>query len=239
MARRPTEPAANPARGVALVVVAVLVGLFLLRNGLDTSETVAPTNSDRGSDVGTTDSAGADNTTSTTLGLRSPPDVPTIVLNGSGVAGAAKKYSTALLNKGYALTKADGDNATVKPATTQVLYTPGFEKEAAAVALLIGAPSAGVAPVGTTLPGTRWGPTSSSYSAPTSGPRLLRPDPAGTSGPPTVAVGQLTRVTRTVTAYPIVASTGAASTPSGGWTWASICPRDHERDRRIAPSARS
>ena len=157
MARRPTEPAANPARGVALVVVAVLVGLFLLRNGLDTSETVAPTRSDQGSDVGTTDGDATDDTTTSTLGLRLPSEVPTIVLNGSGVTGAAKKYSTALLNKGYSLTNPDGGNATTKPATTQVLYTPGFEKEAAAVALLIGAPSTGVAAVGTTLPGTTAG----------------------------------------------------------------------------------
>ena len=38
-----------------------------------------------------------------------------------------------------------------------MLYTPGFEKEAAAVALLIEAPSTGVGPVGTTLPGTTAG----------------------------------------------------------------------------------
>lgn len=156
MARRPNESTANPARGAALVVVAVLIGLFLLRNGLDTSETVAPTTSDGGSDLGATDDT-ADDTTTTTLGLRDPAQVPTIVLNGSGVTGAAKKYSLALKNKGYALTKEDGDNAIPRPATTEVLYTPGFDKEAAAVALLIGAPSAGVAPVGTTLPGSTVG----------------------------------------------------------------------------------
>ena len=38
--RRPAEPTANPARGAALVVVAVVIGLFLLRNGLDTSEAI-------------------------------------------------------------------------------------------------------------------------------------------------------------------------------------------------------
>ena len=41
--RRPAEPAANPARGAALVVVAVLIGLVLLRNGLDTSEAITTT----------------------------------------------------------------------------------------------------------------------------------------------------------------------------------------------------
>jgi hypothetical protein len=159
--RRPTEPTANPARGVILVVVAVLIGLFLLRNGIDTTVTTSgPTGADGGSstDAGTdgTDS-GTDGTTPSTVGLRSPADVPTIVLNGSGVSGAAKKYSTALLNKGYNLTNPDGDNATNAVEATQVLYSPDFEQEAAAVAIAIGAPSTSVQALGTTTPGTTAG----------------------------------------------------------------------------------
>ena len=161
--RRPTEPTANPARGIALVVVAVLIGLFLLRNGIDTTvSTSGPTGSDgsgASTDGDTGTDAGTDGTTSSTLiGLRSPGEVPTIVLNASGVAGAAKKYSTALLNKGYTnLTNPNGDNATNGATTTQVLYTAGFEQEAAAVALAIGAPSSSVAALGTTTPGTTAG----------------------------------------------------------------------------------
>jgi hypothetical protein len=158
--RRPTETTANPARGAALVVAAVLVGLFLLRHGLDTSETTVSTATDQGTDVGSTDSSSTDGSTdgtSSTIGLRDPADVPTIVLNGSGVKGAAKKYSTTLANKGYTLTNPEGDNAIPKPATTQVLYAPGFEREAAAVAVAIGAPPTGVAALGTTLPGSTVG----------------------------------------------------------------------------------
>jgi hypothetical protein len=155
--RRPTEQTANPARGAALVVVAVLIGLVLLRHGLDTSETVVPTTPSGTTDGATTGgaTAGAGSTTSTVAGaVRPPAQVPTIVLNGSGVKGAAKKYSDALAANGYDLTSPTGGNSTSNVTATQVLYSPGFAKEAAAVATAIGAPQTAVAALGTTLPGT-------------------------------------------------------------------------------------
>ena len=100
--RRPAEPTVNPARGAALVVVAVVIGLFLLREGLDTSEAVTANSSDEGSDSSdSSDSSdgtdeGDDGTTSTTLATRPPGEVPTIVLNDSGMAGAAGTYSDVL-----------------------------------------------------------------------------------------------------------------------------------------------
>lgn len=162
--RRPTEATANPARGAALVVAAVLVGLFLLRNGLDTSETITTkpdsssstaTGGDSSTD-GTTADAGTTGTDST-VAVRAPGQVPTIVLNGSGVKGAAGKYSTFLAAAGYDLTNPDGANATADVAATQILYAPGFDREAAALATLIGAPTTAVVPLGTTLPGTTAG----------------------------------------------------------------------------------
>ncbi len=161
MARRPTEPTANPARGAALVVVAVLIGLFLLRNGLDTSETVvaSPDSStdgrDSAADAGTDESTDEGTDTSSTIAARTPGEVPTIVLNGSGVSGAAKRYSDALAARGYLLTNPTGANATTNASVSQVLYAPGFEAEAAAVAVAIGAPPTVVpGPLGTTQPGT-------------------------------------------------------------------------------------
>lgn len=138
--RRPTEPTINPARGAALVVVAVLVGLVLLRNGLDTSEVVT---SSRGSDKAdeSTDE-GTDGTaeeTTTTLAERTPAEVTVIVLNGTSVSGAAGKYSTAIGTAGYQMLE-PGDSS-LKVPTTQVFFTPGFEREAAAVALAAGAPA--------------------------------------------------------------------------------------------------
>lgn len=157
--RRPAEPTANPARGAALVVVAVVIGLFLLRNGLDTSEAVTSTRgTDRSSSDGTDDSGtdGTDGTTTTTVPARQPAEVPTIVLNDSGVAGAAGKYSQALAAAGYQLTNPEGANADAPgdAATTIVYFAPGFETDAAAVATVIGAAEAIVPlPLPTTPPG--------------------------------------------------------------------------------------
>lgn len=159
--RRPTEPTANPARGAILVVAAVVIGLVLLRNGLDTSETFTPSTTDGSStegDDGSTDSAAVDAGTDDTVGtsVRQPNQVATIVLNDSGVTGAAGRYSDFLANLGYTLTNAAGDTSTLPgdaPAT-RVLYQPTFEAEAAAVAAAIGAPATAAQPLGTTLPGT-------------------------------------------------------------------------------------
>jgi len=165
--RRPTEPTVNPARGAALVVVAVLVGLFLLRNGLDTSEVVTASRddsstdgSDAGDDEGTDEAAdeGAtdEGTTETTVAARTPDQVPTIVLNGSGVSGAAGNYSEVLAAAGYQLTNPTGGNVDEgkNVPTTQILFAEGFELEAMAVAAAIGAPNIVPAPLGDTPPGT-------------------------------------------------------------------------------------
>ena len=161
--RRPAEPAANPARGAALVVVAVVIGLFLLRNGLDTSEAVtsdggrgsdSSDSADGGDDEGTDE--GTDGTTTTAPTARPVGEVPTIVLYDSGVAGAAGKYSEALASAGYQLTNPDGANADADgdAAVTLVYFAPDFEVEAAAVALAIGAPASVVpAALPTTPPG--------------------------------------------------------------------------------------
>lgn len=156
--RRPTEPTANPARGAVLVVVAVVIGLFLLRNGIDSSTTVRSDGSDgaaatdAGTDDGATDDAA---TTSTTAAVRTPAEVGVIVLNDSGVTGAAGRYSEAIGAAGYTLTNAAGETSTLpgdRPAT-QVLYVEGFEQEAAVLAAALGVQAAEVQPLGTTLPG--------------------------------------------------------------------------------------
>ena len=159
--RRPSEPTANPARGAALVVVAVVIGLFLLREGLDTSEAVTADPSDQGSDSSDSGDGsdgsdeGDDGTTTTTVATRPPGEVPTIVLNDSGIAGAAGTYSDALLAVGYQLTNPDGANADAEgnAATTIVHFAPGFEAEAAAVAAAIGAPDLVPSALPTTPPG--------------------------------------------------------------------------------------
>ena len=139
--RRPTEPTVNPARGAALVVVAVLLGLVLLRNGLDTSEVVTSSRDDTeddGGDAGEGTDDGTE-TTETTVAVKTPAEVSVIVLNGTSVSGAAGKYSTAIGSAGYQMLE-PGDASTKIPVTA-VFFTAGFEREAAAVALAAGAPA--------------------------------------------------------------------------------------------------
>jgi hypothetical protein len=162
MARRQPEPTANPARGAALVVVAVVIGLLLLREGLDTSEAITTNGGNSGQTSEGSDSSGPDatddgtgDTTTTTIAVRPPAEVPTIVLNDSGIAGAAGTYSDLLGSLGYTLTNPDGANADAAgdAAATAVYYAPGFEAEAVAVAFSIGAPDTAVAPMPATPPG--------------------------------------------------------------------------------------
>lgn len=143
--RRPTEPTVNPARGAALVVVAVLLGLVLLRNGIDTSEVVTSTRDDSGEEEqadGSTDEGATDegeDTTSSTVAVRPPAEVSVIVLNGTSIAGTAGKYSDAIASAGYQML--EPGNATSQTPTTLVFYVEGFEAEAAAVATAAGVPA--------------------------------------------------------------------------------------------------
>jgi hypothetical protein len=163
MARRQPEPTANPARGAALVVVAVVIGLLLLREGLDTSEAITTNGGNSGQTSDGSDSSGTDggtddgtgDTTTTTVAVRPPAEVPTIVLNDSGIAGAAGSYSDLLASLGYTLTNPEGANADAAgdATATAVYYASGFEAEAVAVAFSIGAPDTAVAALPATPPG--------------------------------------------------------------------------------------
>ena len=117
--RRPTEPTVNPARGAALVVVAVVVGLLLLRNGLDTSEVITASKGEHAQEPRPAD-GGNDGSTTTTVPPRSPAEVTVIVLNGTSVGGAAGKYSTAIGTVGYQMLEA-GDAASQDPGHPGVL----------------------------------------------------------------------------------------------------------------------
>ncbi|MFP5255572.1 MAG: LytR C-terminal domain-containing protein [Acidimicrobiia bacterium] len=143
--RRPTEPTVNPARGAALVVVAVLLGLVLLRNGIDTSEVVTSTRDDGGEETDGATAEGADEGTDegeetpTTVAVRPPAEVTVIVLNGTSTSGVAGTYSEAIGSAGYQMLEAG--NATTQTPTTLVYFVEGFEAEAVAVATAAGVPA--------------------------------------------------------------------------------------------------
>lgn len=144
---------ANAGRGIAVVVLAVIVGALLMTKGLDSNDAVAPIggsatttttpNSDDSAVGAVTTAEGQDNpeTADTTgvdpVGPRAPAEVLVLVLNGAGLNGVAGRGTGLLTDLGYATaTPADANS----PAKTVILYTEGFEAEAEAVAAAFGAP---------------------------------------------------------------------------------------------------
>lgn len=144
---------ANAGRGVAVVVLAVIVGALLMTKGLDSNDAVAPlvrddetTTTTEADDsvvaaVTTADGEGESDTSDTTAavsaGPRAPADVLVLVLNGASLNGVAGRGTDMLAELGYAT--ATPDNAK-SPAKSVVLYTEGFEAEAQAVAAAFGIP---------------------------------------------------------------------------------------------------
>ena len=160
--RRPSEPTANPARGAALVVVAVVIGLFLLREGLDTSEAVTTSSSDQGSD--SSDSTDESPTAPTGTEDHHDHGRRPSARRGSHhraqrLGGApARPASTAMPWRRRATSSptptAPTPTRKATPPPRSIYFAPGFEEEAAAVAAAIGAPETVVpAPLPTTPPG--------------------------------------------------------------------------------------
>jgi hypothetical protein len=125
------------ARGVALVVAAVLIGVVLLNQTDDPGVTAVATS---GTTTTTSTTAapvkGATTTTTSTApkAARNPSEVTVMVANGSGVTGAARTVSTKVAAANY-LTAPPADAATVAAAST-VYFLPGYELDAKAVAAL-------------------------------------------------------------------------------------------------------
>jgi hypothetical protein len=142
-----THARANPARGVALIATAVILGFFILRNGwdqnlpdVDSAGTQAPTSAE------SAPPPPEEETTASTAPARPPAEITVRVLNAAGVGGAAADWTTALEQAGYR--PAQADNAPETRDTTAVLFAAGFDREAAVLAEQIRAPADQVAPLG-------------------------------------------------------------------------------------------
>jgi hypothetical protein len=139
----------SPARGVALIATAVIIGLFVLRNGFETpgdgGDLTPAAESTATTAAGTPGSEGTTPATTAAPTARPPAEVTVLVANTTGVAGAAGGLSDNLKGQGYvAATPTDAQPAL---AATQVLFVEGFELEAQAVAAAIRAPAAAVQPM--------------------------------------------------------------------------------------------
>lgn len=136
------RPRANPGRGVALIATAVVIGLFVLRNGFGTtaaSDADDDSTSPPETAAATTPAGGGDTTATTVAAARPPSEVTVLVANASGVTGAAASQSERLTDGGYQTL--EPDDAPEREDVTRVLFAAGFEREAATLAESIGAPA--------------------------------------------------------------------------------------------------
>lgn len=137
-------------RGIALVIVAAALGIFLIAKSFDSS---SGTPVSTGSTTTTTATTVAGNTSSSTGPASSTPGVTgsststanpggvhVLVLNAAGVNGAAGRLRDTLKGLGYT---ASAGTAAKQAATTVIYYVDGFKADATnvAAALTLGADS--------------------------------------------------------------------------------------------------
>lgn len=150
---------ANAARGLAVIVAAVLLGFFLMARGIDdstvasaessastTATTAAVDDTAEGSTTITTEPPVEDTTPADTLGARRPPaEVLTLALNGTEpiVAGAAGSMRNLLESNGYAVASPKNADAA---RSSVILFVEGYESDARGVAELLGADASLVQP---------------------------------------------------------------------------------------------
>lgn len=151
----------SAARGVAVIAVAVIVGLLLMRQGLGERSVVAAETSDvttaENSDGNDANIVTDDTTVSTEPEVeeptpttpppvvRPPAEVKVLVVNGTaGIKGVAKRGADLVSGQGYVA--ADPKNADIDGASV-ILYIEGYEADARALATVFGVdPNAVVQP---------------------------------------------------------------------------------------------
>jgi hypothetical protein len=126
------------ARGIALIVAAIVLGVVLL-NATDKSPELTAKADTPGV---TTTTTARDSTTSSTAPAKAhdPAQVPILVANGSKVKGAAGRIAESLKASNYVLK--ESVNTDTPAEGSVVYYTPGYEADARAVAALLTPPPA-------------------------------------------------------------------------------------------------
>jgi hypothetical protein len=127
-------------RGIALIVVAIVLGVVLLRaTDSPAPSTISATSGGTTSSTPTsvagsssTTAPTTDTTTKTTA--HNPSEVPVLVANGSGVNGAAGRVAAILQPKNYIIKPSV--NTGTAPASV-VYYQPGYQADAEAIAALL------------------------------------------------------------------------------------------------------
>lgn len=135
------------ARGVALIAVAVLLGVILLR-ATDGPEPFAgtPVEADDDTDDTTDSTATPGETTPTPAppAAHDPATVTVLVANGAGIQGLATRIADQLEAANYVA--AEPGNTRAPADESAVFYTPGYDADAAAIAALL-SPAPATAPL--------------------------------------------------------------------------------------------
>lgn len=147
-----SAPDPTAARGIALVLLAIVLGFFLLAKGLDSEGAIVDTETgdvvkDDGSDDTTVDTVPDDGTPATSVltpTTRPAAEVKVLVANGSGVSGAAGRVSEQLQPFGFLMVEPSNAPST---SVTIVYYAPGYQGEGEAVAAKLGVDAANVQPL--------------------------------------------------------------------------------------------
>jgi polyisoprenyl-teichoic acid--peptidoglycan teichoic acid transferase len=135
-------------RGIALVIVAAALGIFLIAKSFDSSSgtpvssgaTTTTTSTVAGGTTSTAPGSTTPGVSNTQVSTPNPGGVHVLVLNASGVNGAAGRLRDTLKGLGYTAAAA---TAAKQAATTVVYYVDGFKADATnvAAALTLGADS--------------------------------------------------------------------------------------------------
>jgi hypothetical protein len=135
------------ARGIALIVAAVVLGLVLL-NATEKGPVLQAT-ADDGESVVTTTTEPESTTTTEPARAHDPAEVTILVANGSGVKGAAGRIAESLKASNYVLK--ESTNAESPAEASIVYFADGYQADARAVASLL-TPPPGIEPMPETVP---------------------------------------------------------------------------------------
>ena len=192
-------------RGAGLLVVAVILGVILLRNGGGDpySRAVRAVASPTPEVTVRPPTA-----TTITVPVRSPGDVKVLPANGTTTSGAGTTIFTRLKGAGYNVVAVSNSNSPA--STSNVFFNPGFEREARVVAKLLGLPDSAVQPMPTPPPVSD---TRGSDVIVVVGPDLAKQsNPTPATSPPTTARRTTATTARTATTVHTATTAKAATT---------------------------
>jgi hypothetical protein len=190
------------ARGLVLLALALLIGIVLL-NATDADPPGTSVSARGGSDTtsgnGSKSDASGEKTTTTaaapttTLPARAPKDVKVIVANASSVKGAAANAKKMLDPPGYN-NLAPTNAAAV--AETSVFFVPGYDRDAAAIATLLGLPATTVKAMPAPAPFDTKGANVAVLIGADHGPKFAAAPAAGATTTTTAAAAAATTTTK-------------------------------------------